>query len=666
MEGLKTNRDWQIVASGLKRLLGERDCEVEALLGSEDVVGIKGRINRLRDKLIEKVCLDFERCPLNAEVVETIQMDGYKIEKAIVQSLPGCYVPINVYVPAKVGRYPAILVSMGHYIEGKHLPENQIMCANLAIRGFIAATYDPICQGERDMYPERTEQWYKNDIWMVEEHMRVGHQSYALGESSAKYFVWDGMRILDYICSRPDVDPERVGCTGQSGGGTATYYLAALDDRVKAAVPIHCLTRQGMVFESNGIGDPEQTIFALWDSFAFDHPDFLWLAFPKPVMVVAGLRDYFFIDGVREIGRELSAVYKKLGNEEAFRVAEVDSEHYISREVRINCYNWFERWLKGGESDCNEANVTVLPYQRLYCLDRVKDNKTAMDMNLWRLQVRKAWQKPGDVTALAMDIKGIIKLKEDPYQVVSPVKGDLIEYNIKPDSGYTTRCTLNKGAAGKPLLAFVDFNSRFDKSDVLKRFEGDSVLFVKPFAMETTASKREFCYDAETALSYGNFFTGGSLFARRVEGLLYALNEAIRLTGNHEIAAVCGSGQGAHIVMAAALYDERIQNVLAFEGINSFDAIFEGKDFFIAESSIIPGLAGRYDTADIMTALGSRLAAFLNPLDAFQQPVSAGSLRKEYGGGCKVDNVPLDDYIGNIKSILGERVCNCTPNVANE
>ena len=674
MEGLKTNHEWQIVASGLKRLLGERDCEVEALSESGDVAGIEHRIKRLRDKLIEKVGLDFERCPLNVIVAETIQMDGYKIEKAIIQSLPGYYVPVNVYVPAKVGHYPAVLISMGHYIEGKHVQENQIMCANLAMRGFIAATYDPVCQGERDMYPERTEQWYKKDIWMVEEHMRVGHQSYALGESSARYFIWDGMRVLDYLCSRPDVDPNRIGCTGQSGGGTATYYLAALDDRVKAAVPIQCLTKQGMTFESNGIGDPEQTIFALWDRFAFDHPDFLWLAFPKPVMVVAGLRDYFFIEGVREINREISSIYRLLGKEEAFRVAEVDSEHYISREVRLQCYNWFERWLKDSEGECNENDITILSQQRLYCFDGIKENKTAMDMNRLKLQnIRKEWKKLIDITVITEDIKCIINLKEDIYQFVSSVKEDLIEFTITPDSGYTTCCTLHKGIAGKPLLAFVDFNSRFDESDVLKSFKGCSILFVKPFAMETTASKREFCYDAETALSYGNFFTGGSLFVRRVEGFLYALNEAIRLTGNHEIAAVCGSGQGTHIVMSAALYDKRIQNVLSFEGINSFDAIFEGRDYFIAESSIIPGLAGRYDTVDFMATLGERLAAFINPLDGFQQLMSADSLKREYcalaaiyGGSCKVENAPVDTYVEKIKSILEERIHHFTPDVLNE
>lgn len=674
MDGLKTNSDWQTVVAGLNRLLEERDLEVEALLESQETDGLRRRINKLRAKLTEKVGLDFERCPLDAEVVGTIQMEGYKIEKVKIQSLPGYYVPVNVYLPVGKGRFPAVLVSMGHYIEGKHIGENQIMCANLALRGFIAATYDPICQGERDMYPERTGQWYKNDIWMVEEHMRVGHQSYALGESSARYFVWDGMRVLDYICGRPDVDPEKVGCTGQSGGGTATYYLAALDDRVKVAAPIQCLTRQRMTFKSNGIGDPEQTIFALWEDFAFDHPDFLWLAFPKPVLIVAGLRDYFFIDGVREIAREVSSLYRQLGDKEAFKLAEVDSEHYISREVRLNCYNWFERWLKGGEGDCNEADVTVLPEQELYCLGNVKDNKTAMYMNRRRLQnVRNTWKKPGDAAALAKDIKNIIKVKEGPYQVVSSAKVDFIEFHIKPESGYTARSKLYKGVKDKPLLAFIDFNLRFDEADILKIFKGYNILFVKPFAMEATLAKKEFCYDLETALSYSNFFTGGSLFACRVETVLYSLKEALRLTGNLNIAAVGGSGQGAHIAMAAALYDERIQNVLAFEGIGSFDSIFDGTDFFIAESSIIPGMAGRYDTVDMMVSLGERMAAFINPMDNFQQQTSAESLKKEYsalaaiyGGCCTVKNVPVEAYIDNINSILGKVACNCAPEVDNE
>src|SRR6184192_1478182 len=169
--------------------------------------------------------------PLHARITGRIQADGYAIEKIIFESLPGFFVTANLYRRNQPGRYPAVLFQSGHTQEGK--PEPQRAAANLALKGFVVLCFDPMGQGER-------EQTYDPQLmapaagWSVNEHIHAGAQSILVGESVARYFIWDAQRALDYLLSRPEVDAARIGAVGCSGGGALTSYVGALDARVKA------------------------------------------------------------------------------------------------------------------------------------------------------------------------------------------------------------------------------------------------------------------------------------------------------------------------------------------------------------------------------------------------------------------------------------------------
>src|SRR6266567_3019556 len=172
--------------------------------------------------------------PLNARVTGQIQADGYVIERVIYESLPGYYVTANLYRPNQPGRYPGVLLQSGHTQEGKAEPQR--LGANLALKGFVSLAFDPIGQGER-------EQTYDPQLkapaagWSVNEHLHATAQSSLVGESLARYFIWDAMRSLDYLISRPEVDPARLGAAGCSGGGALTTFIGALDSRLKAVIP---------------------------------------------------------------------------------------------------------------------------------------------------------------------------------------------------------------------------------------------------------------------------------------------------------------------------------------------------------------------------------------------------------------------------------------------
>jgi hypothetical protein len=172
--------------------------------------------------------------PLNPRVTGRIEAAKYTIEKIIFESLPGFYVTANLYRPNEPGRYPGILLQAGHTQEGK--PEAQRLAANLALKGFVVLAFDPIGQGEREQtYDPRVDRPLAG--WSVPEHIQAGAQNILIGESVARYFIWDAKRAVDYLASRPEVDAERLGAIGCSGGGALTAFIGALDARIKVVGP---------------------------------------------------------------------------------------------------------------------------------------------------------------------------------------------------------------------------------------------------------------------------------------------------------------------------------------------------------------------------------------------------------------------------------------------
>ncbi len=152
--------------------------------------------------------------PLNARVTGKIERPSYTIEKLIFESLPQFYVAANLYLPKESGKHPGILRPMGHWEQGK--VREQVMDANLAMKGFVVLTYDPIGQGERQQaYDPRVETSLIGGS--TDQHFQAGAQSILAGENFARYRIWDAKRALDYLVSLPEVDADKIGVTGCSG-----------------------------------------------------------------------------------------------------------------------------------------------------------------------------------------------------------------------------------------------------------------------------------------------------------------------------------------------------------------------------------------------------------------------------------------------------------------
>ena len=203
-----------------------------------------------------------EKTPLNAKVTGVVKKDGFRIEKVIYESMPNVYVTACLFIPdGKAKNRPAIIQVSGHGFPAFRSPGTQKQLYNLVKRGFIVFAIDPFGQGERLQYWDDVKKVSMMGTSPTSEHSYFGNQMFISGISPIRYFIWDGIRGVDYLLTRKEVDPERIGIFGCSGGGTQTTFIAALDERIKAAVPGCYITGFRRLLESIGPQDAEQNLY---------------------------------------------------------------------------------------------------------------------------------------------------------------------------------------------------------------------------------------------------------------------------------------------------------------------------------------------------------------------------------------------------------------------
>lgn len=297
-----------------------------------------------------------ERTPLNAQVVAELAGDGFRIEKIIYESQPKFFVSALMFLPSSAPPYPAVLVPCGHSENGKAFESYQKVCIFLARNGIAALIYDPVGQGER--YQTLTDEG-KGNVGGVVEHTMLGAAAILVGMNTASFRIWDGMRGIDYLIARGDVDPERIGCTGNSGGGTLTSYLMALDPRIKASAVSCYLTSFKRLIETIGPQDAEQNIFGQI-AFGMDHADYLILHAPQPALVCCATRDFFDVPGTWDTYRGAKRLYSRLGINERLDIVEADTEHGYLETQRTAMVRWMRRWLLGVDDAVTEQPCTVL------------------------------------------------------------------------------------------------------------------------------------------------------------------------------------------------------------------------------------------------------------------------------------------------------------------
>ena len=301
---------------------------------------------QLHDKLLNMIGgLPSEKTDLRPQITGSLQLKGFSIEKLVFQSLPGVYVTALVYVPDDHSKkHPAVLVPAGHAADGKF--HYQALSQRLVGRGYVVISWDPVGQGERSQFWDAKAGRSRYNL-ICAEHAVIGNLAYLAGANLARWEVWDGMRAVDYLLTRPDVDPERISITGTSGGGFQTAFIAALDTRIKVVIPSCYITALPMrmynrIF-ADPDSDPEQDTFGMI-SEGVDHPGLLLLMYPRPVMVAAAVLDFFPIEGTHKTVRELRSIYERFGHADRIAITEGYHKHEYSAHNQEAALDFLDRF----------------------------------------------------------------------------------------------------------------------------------------------------------------------------------------------------------------------------------------------------------------------------------------------------------------------------------
>ncbi len=624
----------------------QREAEgmVEARKRSVDVSSPEAFSRRkqyVREHMLQAIGGLPERTPLNARVTGTVDRDGYRIEKIIFESQPKFYVTANLYLPKDgKGPYPAILYPLGHENGAKAHETWQIMLATLARKGYVALAWDPLGQGERiQLYdPDIGDSKFRSS---TTEHTELGIQCLLTGQHIARYTIWDGIRALDYLLSREEVDPARVAVTGNSGGGTHSAYLSSLDDRIAVAAPSCYITSWHWMLKTIGPQDAEQ-VFPNWLRDGLDYPDFLYAVYPKPYLMLSAIRDFFPIDGARETFQEAERVYA----EGKLRMFAADDGHGYSQPRRLVAYDWFAKWLKGSTDRAPEREVQPETSETLQCTETGQvatslGGETVFTMNAARAeQLRKGRSTLANASQLAdfqnrirraaMDRSGFQsvsgELKVTPYGVITRTGYHIRKLAYESDPGIVIPALLYipvGGAAKKPAVLMVDGKGKqaADKdADQLAR-SGRIVLSIDVRGLGETRRKLDpagsdfdrYFGDYEDAMT--GIMMGRTLVAMRARDIQRGLD---LLAAQPEVDAQKLAGIGRHggavSMLYAAVFDPRLRSI-ALEGmLLSYDAVVANHIHRQIFEDVAPGALQDFDLPDLVSAIAPRAVWISGPI----------------------------------------------------
>lgn len=333
----------------------KRECLRLRQLSHENLEKVKSveewvkRREFIKCKLLESIGGLPEKMPLNPILVNRIEKSGYVIENIILESLPGIEVNLNLYMPLDFSHpLPAVVFATGH--SSKLSPEHQYPVQGLVRKGYAVATFDCYGRGERSI---------------GNEHFEVGPLCWLNGTNMNRYFINDNIRVIDYLCIRPEIDRNRIGCTGTSGGGNTTLFHAALDERVKCAVSVCTPASFNDYLLLEYSACPEFYPIGLLGE-GIDIQDIICLITPRPFMFIGGGKDFInHMPSLREACKHAAKIYGLYGKESNITYfIDENGNHGYNLNMRVAMYDWMDGFLapsyKGDFVETSDENRNVL------------------------------------------------------------------------------------------------------------------------------------------------------------------------------------------------------------------------------------------------------------------------------------------------------------------
>ena len=639
--------------------LGRRDQRVEELVSRADW---RRRQKEVRERLRNAIGPFPDRTPLRTRVVDTLDRPGYRVENLIYESVPGVHVTGSLFVPKNIETpAPAVLYLSGHAGEAYRSDTYQRVILNLVAKGFVVMAIDPIGQGERRQYAGADAGQFPIE-GATDEHSYVGAQSFLTGRSPAWLFAWDGIRAIDYLVERPEVDPRRIGVTGRSGGGTQTAYVSALDERVRAAAPENYITSFQRLLQSIGPQDAEQNIFHGL-ARGLDHADLLTVRAPRPTLMITTTRDFFSIQGTQETAREVERAYAAFGARDRFERVEDDAAHASTTANREALYAFFQRHLDRPGSPEDE-DVSPLSASALHVTDTGQVVTSLDGRTVFSLVQARAERQLAALDSSRRDLEShlpaVVRAAKSQSGFRPPAEeGTLLFTGRHQRSGYMIEKYVldRKETYPIPFLLAVPNEDGPHPGLLYLHPEGKTAQAGEGEAIERLAKQGhvvlapDLVGRGETGpgqlrgdsyidgVSYNQWFAS-VLTGRSIVGL--RARDLVRLTtllqersgGADETVAAVAQGTTAPALLHAAAFDDRIGRVALHGPLLSYGslAVHERYDPQFIPVSVAGALRG-YDLPDLLAGLAPRPVLVTRPLDHRGQRASAEAVETAYEVG---------------------------------
>jgi len=627
----------------------------------------ENRRDKIKKLFLEAIGgLPSKKTPLNPIITGKIHKEKYTIEKIIFESQPNFYVTSNLYIPKNLTKkVPGILFVCGHAEEAKSTPVYQKVCIDLVHNGFVVLAIDPPGQGERmQYYNPKTK---KRDIrWGTTEHSYAGFQCIIGGSSIARYFIWDGIRGIDYLISRDEVDENKIGVTGNSGGGTQTSYLMMLDDRVKCAIPCSYITSRYEYMKTGQAHDAEQNIFgAIKNGINYD--DFITAMAPKPVQIGANAYDFFCIEGTIKSYERAKKIYSLYKSPQNLRLVISQTTHSYNDKLRQEAVNWFKYHLKGEKMNfTTNPNIKTEKIESLNCtkngqiLDEFPNSKTIYILNQnfvnENIPKRKIYK---DTKSLDKYIKEtrekLIKLLDykESKDIIFPriiyeeknknFKLEAIFFFSEPDITVTA-FFISPLKVTEPTNSYILLLN--DGTNDVKKYisliktmisKGNSILVFDPRGVGGVSYRPvnpphdSKIYDSEFKLNYDAIMMGTSLLALRVFDIIRAFDYLeTREDVNKKEIGIIGFGIPAIWGLLASILQPKIKNVILHDMLFSYKDIVESRLFNYDNRILLHGVLKNFDIVDLIPCFKNRNLKLVNLRDSQGKILKKENLNEKF------------------------------------
>jgi dienelactone hydrolase len=589
-----------------------------------------------------------EKTPLNAKITSTVQRDAYRIENIVFESRPGYLVTGNLYLPTgRSGKMPATVGVCGHSLNGKAAEAYQSFAQGLARLGHICFIIDPVGQGERFQY--LAEASLKSRLGGgVSEHIQMGNNQTLVGEFLGTWFAWDGIRALDYLLTRDEVDPAHLGVTGNSGGGTQTTWLCGLEPRFTMGAPSCFVTTFRRNVENELPADTEQCppqVLAL----DLDHSDFLAAMAPKPVIIMAQEKDFFDARGSAEAYERLKKLYTLLGKPENIQLHTGPDPHGFTQSNREAMYRFFNK-VTGVSDAQTEPALTIEKDEVLLCAPKGQvaelQSRTLMSFTQEKAEALAKGRKGLKGEALKAAVKEVLRLPELPatapdYGILRsagtrkyPAKAYCV-YTVETEPGVqalVTRIqeeTLTSRMPGAAKKAVLYVSHRSADAELRDEALVQTLIQENPEAAFYTCDVRGIgesqpntCGSNQFLRPYGNqyFYAAHGLMlnrpllGQRVFDVLRVI-QALRAAGHEEV-HVAGRGWGALPAAFAGLFSTDVKQVTLKNALSSFHEIATNPEYSWPYAVMLPNVLAHFDLPDCYAALNTKKLKNLEPWGA--------------------------------------------------